>query len=257
MKKMFDMTDLGELRYLLGLEIIQAKDKRLLTQRKYAEDTLNKFHMAGCKIAPTLMNTSEKLRIDDGTDLADAKIYKSLIGRLIYVTHSRPDVAFFIGVLSRFMHNPLKTHFGAAAKRVLRYLAGTRNHGICGFMELKKKTTVALSTTEAEYVAATKSSCQAVFLRRILNDLKHKQTEATNIMCNNVSAVMLARNPVLHGWTKHMEIKHHYIREHIAKEEIRLDTCRSDEQVADLLTKALPQVKHEELEAQLRVSMFE
>ncbi|GJT34937.1 hypothetical protein Tco_0925356 [Tanacetum coccineum] len=411
MKKMFDMTDLGELRYLLGLEIIQAKDKRLLTQRKYAEDTLNKFHMAGCKIAPTLMNTSEKLRIDDGTDLADAKIYKSLIGRLIYVTHSRPDVAFFIGVLSRFMHNPLKTHFGAAAKRVLRYLAGTRNHGIwfrknksfflkgycdsdwagsvednhvtqvssliqdlmnqqviiCPLREssclglgfiLAMRTTqfglaccettksdpplaknhesssflsrffsfsesiLALSESvlamnhlnfnlplavmtndpsvtilrvnwagsvkiervqqvgvfilgnvsvswssknynwwlllslEAEYVAATKSSCQAVFLRRILNDLKHKQTEATNIMCNNVSAVMLARNPVLHGWTKHMEIKHHYIREHIAKEEIRLDTCRSDEQVADLLTKALPQVKHEELEAQLRVSMF-
>ncbi|GKF92228.1 hypothetical protein Tco_0278947, partial [Tanacetum coccineum] len=91
--------------------------------------------------------------------------------------------------------------------------------------------------------------CQAVWLRRILNDLEHKQTEATDIMCDNVSAVKLGRNQII-------KIKQHYIRELISKEEIRMETCRTDEQVADLLTKALPQVKHEELEAQLGVSTF-
>ncbi|GJW31679.1 retrovirus-related pol polyprotein from transposon TNT 1-94 [Tanacetum coccineum] len=226
MKKMFDMTDLGELRYFLGLEIIQAKDGIFLTQRKYVEDTLNKFHMAGCKIAPTPMNTSEKLTIDDGTDLADAKIYRSLIGRPIYVTYSRPDVAFSVGVLSRFMHNPSKTHFGAA-KRVLRYLAGTRNHGIW----FRKNKSFSL-----------KGYCDSDWAGSV-EDRK------------STSAVMLTRNPILHGRTKRMDIKHHYIRELIAKEEIRFDTCRTDEQVAELLTKALPQVKHEELEAQLGVHL--
>ncbi|GJV35442.1 retrovirus-related pol polyprotein from transposon TNT 1-94 [Tanacetum coccineum] len=223
--------------------------------------------MAGCKITPTLMNINEKFSIDDGTGLTDAEIYRSLVGRLIYVTHSRPDVAYSVGVLSRYMHNPSKTHFGAA-KRVLRYLARTKDHEVWfrrheknilkgGILEIEKKATVALSSTEAKYVSATESACQAVWLRRIFTNLGQEQVEATNIMCDNILAVMLARNPILHGRTKHMEIKHHYIRELIAKGEARLESCRTDEQVADLLTKALPQVKHDDFKAHLGVLTFE
>lgn len=76
-------------------------------------------------------------------------------------------------------------------------------------------------------------------------------------VCDNISAVMLARNPILHGRTKHIEIKHHYIRELIAKGEVTLESCRTNEQVADLLTKALPQVKHGEFKAHLGVSTLE
>ncbi|GJY93458.1 hypothetical protein Tco_0509240 [Tanacetum coccineum] len=115
----------------------------------------------------------------------------------------------------------------------------------------RKETTVALSLTEAKYVAATESSCQGVWLRRILADLGQEQVEATTIMCDNISTVMLARNPILHGRTKHIKIKHHYIRELIAKREVRLKSCGTNEQAADLLTKALPQVKHDEFKAYL------
>ncbi|GKE14929.1 retrovirus-related pol polyprotein from transposon TNT 1-94 [Tanacetum coccineum] len=86
----------------------------------------------------------------------------------------------------------------------------------------KKQATVALSSTEAEYVAATSSACQAVWLRRILCDLSEEQVEATDIFCDNQSAVMLARNPIYHGRTKHVEIKHHFIRELIARGEVNL-----------------------------------
>nr|GEX52177.1 retrovirus-related Pol polyprotein from transposon TNT 1-94 [Tanacetum cinerariifolium] len=277
-----------------GLEIIQGQEGIFISQRKYVDDTLKKFNMQGCKTVATPMNINEKLTTEDGTELIDARVYRSLVGRLIYVTHSRPDAAYSVGVLSRFMHRPTIHHFGAA-RRVLRYLAGTKIFGICfrktkdfslqgftdsdwaGSMEdrkstsgncfilgtgaiswsSKKQSTVALSLIEAEYVASCASACQAVWLRGILSDLGKQQSRATSIKCDNQSAVMLSRNPVLHGRTKHIDIKHHYIRELIANEEIQLDTCRTDEQVADLLTKSLPLMKHEKLSAQLGITTFE
>ncbi|GKC64051.1 retrovirus-related pol polyprotein from transposon TNT 1-94 [Tanacetum coccineum] len=129
MMSMFDMTDLGELRYFLGLEIVQTDAGIFMSQKKYVEDTLQKFNMVGCKTVFTPMNINEKLQPEDGTGMVNGSLYRSLIGRLLYLTHSCPDISFSIGVLSRFMHKPSKHHFGAA-KRVLRYLAGTKEFGI-------------------------------------------------------------------------------------------------------------------------------
>ncbi|XP_051132654.1 retrovirus-related Pol polyprotein from transposon TNT 1-94 [Andrographis paniculata] len=129
MKKMFDMTDLGELQYFLGLEITQDRKGIFMTQRKYVEDTLKKSNMLGCNTVATPMNIGEKLTACDNTMLADATVYRSLVGRLIYLTHSRPDIAYSVGVLSRFMQKPTQ-HCLGAAKRVLRYLAGTKDFGI-------------------------------------------------------------------------------------------------------------------------------
>ncbi|GKE47368.1 retrovirus-related pol polyprotein from transposon TNT 1-94 [Tanacetum coccineum] len=103
-----------------------------------------------------------------------------------------------------------------------------RSHGA------KKQATIALSSTEAEHIAATTSACQAVWLRRILCDLGQEQGGATDIFCDNNSTVMLSRNPVYHGRTKHVEIKHHFIRELIEKQEVNLKICRS-EQLADVI----------------------
>ncbi|GJZ17872.1 retrovirus-related pol polyprotein from transposon TNT 1-94 [Tanacetum coccineum] len=241
-----------ELCYFLGLEIVQTDAGIFMSQKKYVEDTLQKFNMVGCKTIFTPMNINEKLQPEDVTGMVNGSLYRSLIGRLLYLTHSRPDISFSIGVLSRFMHKPSKHHFGAA-KRVLRYLAGTKEFGIWfrrtkdmnlkGFTDTavswssKKQATVALSSTKAEYVAATSSACQAVWLRRILCDLSEEQVEATDIFCDNQSAVMLARNPIYHGRTKHVEIKHHFIRELIARGEVNLKSCRTEEKLADLMTK--------------------
>ncbi|GJU08199.1 retrovirus-related pol polyprotein from transposon TNT 1-94 [Tanacetum coccineum] len=151
MMNTFDMTNLGKLHYFLGLNIVQGKT------------------------VCTPMNIGEKLQHEDGTEAADGTMYRSLIGRSIYLTHSRPDISFSVGLLSRFMHKPSKHHLGAA-KRVLRYLADSdwagsvedrkSTSGSCFILgklvvswSSKKQATVALSSTKAEYVAANAAAC--------------------------------------------------------------------------------------------------
>ena len=292
MMNMFDMTDLGELKYFLGVEIVQNETRIFMSQKKYIEDTLKKFNMSGCKMASTPMNLNEKFSVNDETEMANAIVYRSLIGRLIYLTHSRLDITYAVGSLSRFMHKPSKHHLGAA-RRILRYLGGSKEYGIwfrkndkfCLYTDSdwagsvddrrstsghcfligtaavswssKKQATVALSSTEAEYVAATTSACQAIWLRRLLSDLGEEQEHATSILCDSRSAVQLSRNPVFHCRTKHIEIKHHFVRELIEKGEVVLESCRTEEQVADLMTKSLPLSKHDEFCLQLGLSKFE
>lgn len=289
----FEMTDLRKLSFFLGLEVQQKKNGIFLFQQKYALELLKQFGMEGCKTAGTPMNVSEKLTIDDGTGLTDARKFRSLVGRLIYLTHTRPDLSYAVGLVSRFMHCPSKQHFGAA-KRILRYIASTTSYGIWyskqenfellgysdsdwagakGDMEStsgncftlgsgivtwasKKQAIVALSSTEAEYMAAT-TACQAVWLRRVLSDLNQMQHQATTIFCDNISTIAMTKNPVLHGRAKHIEIKHHFIRDLVAEEKVQLKSCRFDEQLADLFTKSLPRAKFEEFRDRLLITNFE
>uniref|UniRef100_A0A3Q7HIM5 Uncharacterized protein n=1 Tax=Solanum lycopersicum TaxID=4081 RepID=A0A3Q7HIM5_SOLLC len=228
MMKNFEMSDLGLLHYFLGLEVKQGIDGIFLSQRKYATDLLKKFTMVNCKVATTPMNINEKLCRDDGSEMANATYFRSLVGGLNYLSHTRPDIAFSVGVISRFMHNPSKLHLGAA-KRVLRYIAGTTEHGIwyskatnftltgftdsdyagniddrkstSGFLfnlgsgaiswSSKKQEIVSLSTSEAEYIAATSAACQAVWLRRLLADFNQKPAGVTKIFCDNISAIAM------------------------------------------------------------------
>ena len=123
------MSDLGLLHYFLGLEVNQRKDGIFISQKKYSTDLLKKFGMLNCKSTPTPMNVNEKIVVDDGTSMANAKQFRSIIGVLNYLCHTRPDTTFCVSVLSRFMHRPLLYHLGAA-KRVLDYVAGTIDFGI-------------------------------------------------------------------------------------------------------------------------------
>ncbi|KAH0711345.1 hypothetical protein KY289_007304 [Solanum tuberosum] len=125
----FEMSDMGLLHYFLGLQVHQTEKRIFLSQRKYARDLLNKFGMLNCKPAATPMNISEKLQQVNEEELTDAKRFRSLVGGLIYLTHTRPDIAYHVGVISRLMQQPSKVHYGAA-KRVLRYIAGTLDFGI-------------------------------------------------------------------------------------------------------------------------------
>ncbi|GJW69993.1 retrovirus-related pol polyprotein from transposon TNT 1-94 [Tanacetum coccineum] len=210
----------------------------------------------------TLMNT-QKVNGVDGLDMTYARKYRSLVGKLIYLTHTRPDLAFLMRVVSRCMHYTTK-HFGVA-KRILRYIVGTKDFGVWyfktesfmlkGFTDndsagsqddrksrfgncvslssgpiswpSKKEAIVALSSAEDEYIAVSISACQAVWLQRMLCDLKQEQEGATLIYCDSSSAIAMTRNPIMHGRTRHIEIKYHYIRELVIGGKMRLDLCRS------------------------------
>lgn len=129
MMKNFEMTDLRLLRYLLGLEVRQGEDGIFVSQEKYAVDLVKKFNMLNCEVAATPMNMNEKLKRGDGTELADERLFRSVVGGLNYLTHSRPDITFPVTAASRVLHNPTRQHLGAA-KRILPYIAGTVNFGI-------------------------------------------------------------------------------------------------------------------------------
>lgn len=294
MMKKFEMSDMGLLHYFLGLEVKQGVDGIFISQRKYATDLLKRSSLLNCNPAPTPMNINEKLQLKDGSDKANEKSFRSLVGGLIFLTHTRPDIAFSIGVISRFMQNPTKHHLGAA-KRILRYVAGTINYGIwytpvsklklCGFTDSdwasslddrkstsasvfslgsgavtwssKKQATTALSSTEAEYVAATSAACQAIWVRRILADLHQQQEDATDIFCDNKATIAMTKNPAFHGRTKHIDIRLHFIRDLVANKEIELTYCSTHEQVADVMTKSLPRDKFIYFRSRLGVCDFE
>jgi hypothetical protein len=294
MMQEFEMTDMGHLKFFLGLEVYQGKHGVFVSQGKYAEDLLNKFDMVGCKIEETPMNSNEKLHSQDGADPVDETMYRSMIGGLMYLQHTRPDISFQVNVLSRFMQKPSKNHYGAA-KRVLRYIAGTVQFGLwfernkkvnlVGYSDSdwasslddrkstsaytftlgsgviswssKKQNSIALSSMEAEYIAATGATCQAIWLRRILADLGISFEEATIIWCDSMSAIHLSKNLVLHGRSKHIELKHHFIRDMVTQKQVSLEFCGTNDQMADVLTKALPREKFLHFRSMLGVRKLE
>ncbi|TQD96090.1 hypothetical protein C1H46_018326 [Malus baccata] len=197
---------------------------------------------------------------------------------------------FSASVLARFMHKPTKKHYGAA-KRVLRYIQGTIDFGIeylngksvlligycdsdwSGSEEDMKSTSgyafsfgsgafswasvkqhsVALSTAEAEYVSAAEATSQAIWLRFVLKDFGEEQAAATSLFCDNTSAIAMSKNPVFHQRTKHIGRKFHFIRDAIQEGTIDLIYCKSEEQIADIFTKALPKDRFNNLRSLLGV----
>lgn len=121
----------------------------------------------------------------------------------------------------------------------------------------KKQQVIALSTAEAEYIAAANSATQVLWLRRILGVLQHKQVGPTTIYCDSKSAIELSKNPVLHGRSKHIDIKYHFIRELVREKVIEVDYCRTEDQVADIFTKALKMETFVKLKKMLGMSKFE
>ncbi|BBG99019.1 BURP domain-containing protein, partial [Prunus dulcis] len=231
MMKRYEMTDLGLLHHFLGLGVIQAESYIFLHQKKYARTLLDKFGFKDCKAVSTPLAMNEKLSKEDGSEQADEKVYRQIVGSLLYLTATRPDIMFAASLLARYMHGPTKKHMGTA-KRVLRYIQGTLDYGIAyekgkeamlvGYCDSDwsgceddmrstsgyafhlgsgvfswasvKQSSVALSTAEAEYVSAAEATAQAVWLRFVLSDFGEEQVEATPILCDNTSAIAITKN---------------------------------------------------------------
>jgi len=272
----FAMTDLGKMRYFLGIEVLQSCDGIFIGQKKYIKDVLTKFNMLDCNLVENpIVPGTKLLKTDKGAEV-DSTIFKQLVGSLMYLNATRPDIAYSVNLISRFMEHPKDNHV-LAAKRILRYLQGTQKLGIfykagghedlisytdsdyardledrkstSGYIFMigggviswasKKQLVVSLSTTEAEFIAAAICACQCVWLKRVLEHLEHFQEGATALFCDNVSTIKLSKNPVLHGRSKHIDVRFQFLRDLCNDGVIKLDYCSTEEQLADIMTKPL------------------
>ena len=121
LKNKFEMTDIGHLHYFLGLQVLQSKEGISLSESKYACDLLHHFHMEDCKPAPSPFHYRAKLLVTCTSPEIDATLYHQLVGKLLYLTHTCPDLSFAVGIIAQFMQNPHESHW-KAAKRILRYV---------------------------------------------------------------------------------------------------------------------------------------
>eukprot|EP00253_Pinus_taeda_P008523 PITA_08523 len=246
------MTDLGHLHYFLGLQVLQSKEGISLSQSKYACDILRHFHMEDCKPAPSPFQSGVKLSVSCTSPEVDATLYRELVGKLLYLTHTRPNLSFVVGLVARFLQNPRESHW-KAAKRILRYVGVfTLGSGPITWA-CKKQAAISLSSVEAEYRGAVEASKEALWLRQILSELGFEHQHPTTLWCDNQSAIQLCKDPVQHQRSKHIELHMHFIRKLIHDHVLEVQYCSTDDQFADIFTKALTEAKFTKLRYMLGV----
>jgi hypothetical protein len=275
LSKEFEVKDLGQLKYFLGIEFARSPKGIVLSQRKYVLDLLSDTGMLGCRAASTPIDQNHKLCAHAG-DTVDRESYQKLVGRLIYLCHTRPDISYAVSVVSRYMHDPRSQHL-EAVYRILRYLKGNPGKGLlfkknghlnvdgysdadwasclddrrstsgyCVFVggnlvswRSKKQSVVSRSTAEAEYRAMSQGLCEMLWVSNLLAELKVLRKGPLNVWCDNKSAICMASNPVQHDRTKHVEIDRFFIKEKLDDGIIRINHVNSGGQIADCLTKGL------------------
>ncbi|KAK2401718.1 putative mitochondrial protein [Trifolium repens] len=275
MQDEFEMSMMGELKFFLGIQINQGKDGTYIHQSKYTKELLKKFNLEDCKIMSTPMHPSSSLSKEEIGSKVDQKLYRGMIGSLLYLTASRPDILYSVCLCARFQSDPREPHL-TAVKRIFRYLKGTTNLGLLykksldsklvGFCDAdyagdkierkstsgncqfigenliswasKRQTTIALSTTEAEYISAAKCCTQLLWMKYQLEDYNIAESSIP-LYCDNTAAIHLSKNPILHSRAKHIEIKHHFIRDHVQKGTIDIQFIDTEHQWADIFTKPL------------------
>ncbi|KAJ9683393.1 hypothetical protein PVL29_019116 [Vitis rotundifolia] len=279
----FQTKDLGKLKYFLGIEIAQSSSGVVLSQRKYALDILEETGMLDCKPVDTPMDPNVKLVPGQGEPLGDPGRYRRLVGKLNYLTITRPDISFPVSVVSQFLQSPCDSHWDAVI-RILRYIKSTPGQGVlyenrghtqvvgytdadwagsptdrrstsgyCVFIggnliswKSKKQDVVARSSAEAEYRAMALATCELIWLRHLLRELRFGKDEQMKLICDNQAALHIASNPVFHERTKHIEVDCHFIREKIASGCVATSFVNSNDQLADIFTKSLrgPRIKY-------------
>lgn len=286
MMDLFKMSDLGLLSYYLGVEVAQGPNGITLCQAAYALKILEKAGMSECNASQIPMEPKLKLLKSKDEERVDPTMYRSLVGSLRYLCNTRPDLAYSVGIVSRFMQEPTISHM-VAIKQILRYIKGTISLGclysrkdeeaptLVGYSDSdlagdindckstsgnvfflglniiswvsQKQRVVAFSSCEAEYISAATAACQGLWLARLLGELRCKEVECVNLKVDNQSAISLSKNPVLHDRSKHIQIRYHFIRDCVEEGSVVVEHVRTGDQLADILTKPLPRLKFIEL----------
>jgi hypothetical protein len=294
----FDMEDIGEASFVLGIEIVRDRARRTLTitQTAYTKALVER-HIVGSRHRQYIPMESSARHVK-ATDREQAtpqviRAYQSAVGSIMFaMLCTRPDIAFSVAVLSKFAQNPTALHV-AGVQRVLHYLNGTTARGITytgtaaaseepqltGFCDSdwaadrddrksitgyafllcggaiswssKKQKTPALSTVEAEYLAATAAAKEALWWRSQLRGLGYDTSRATTLYSDSQGSISLSKNPDHHANTKHIALRYHFIRHHVAKRNVHMQHVGTKAMAADVLTKALPRAQHEATSAML------
>ncbi|CAH9146225.1 unnamed protein product [Cuscuta epithymum] len=272
----FPVKDLGKMKYFLGIEVARNSTGIFLCQRKYVLDILAETGLTGARPVSFPMVQNHKLQSDTGPNFSDPDRYRRLVGKLIYLTLTRPDICYSVHILSQFMQCPKVAHWEAVL-RVLRYLKSHPGQGILlrsdspltltGFCDAdwascpvtrrsvtgyfvslgqspiswrtKKQATISRSSAEAEYRSMAALTCELIWLRNLLRCLGVVHPSPVQLYCDNQAALHIASNPVYHERTKHIELDCHFIRDHIQAGTISPSYTSTSEQPADMLTKAL------------------
>ncbi|XP_022014725.1 uncharacterized mitochondrial protein AtMg00810-like [Helianthus annuus] len=254
----FSIKDLSPLKFFLGIKVARTKEGMVLSQTKYTLDILEETGMMGCRPSSFPMEQNLKLGKCEEEPIIDSNQYQRLIGKLLYLQATRPDIAFVVNVLSQFVSDPRQNHMEAATK-VLRYLKTTPGQGILipkeggtsltaycdadwlgcpitrrsrtGYLLLlggapiswksKKQSVVSRSSTEAEYRAMANTVSEIVWMRWLLGLLGVPPIGPTPLFCDNQAARHIANNPVFHERTKHVEMDCYFVKERVESKEIQ------------------------------------
>jgi hypothetical protein len=266
MQTEFEMSLIGELSYFLGLQVKQSSAKKFISQEKYLKEMLKKFQMEDSSPVSTPMVVGCKLSKDDMSLDVDQRTYRSMIGSLLYITTSCPDIMQAVGMVGRYQSAPKQSHL-VAVTRIFKYLKGTMTYGLwypknqnfqltaysdadwANYVDERKRTSggafflgdslvswlskkqgsISLSTTEVEYIVVSTYCTQILWMIQTLADLKVTYVYPIPLHYDNTSAISLSKNPVLHSKSKHIPIKYHFIREQVTNRIVQVNYILSTE----------------------------
>uniref|UniRef100_A0ABD2X129 Reverse transcriptase Ty1/copia-type domain-containing protein n=1 Tax=Trichogramma kaykai TaxID=54128 RepID=A0ABD2X129_9HYME len=285
----------SNLNYYVGMEIIQYKGGTFIKQELYINKILQRFRMEDSNAVKTPADPSVKLIKSTGS--ANLQVpYREAVGSLLFLALvSRPDIAYAVGVVSRYLDCYSDMHW-TAVKRIFRYLKGTRDYGIlisqsavssalvvfsdadyaadidtrrstsgyvcmmndgCVAWSSKRQSIVSLSTTEAEFIAAAEAAKEVIWLRKLLGDLEHGCAEPTVINIDNQSSIKLTKDREFHRRSKHIDVRYHFICESVQNKTLLTKYVNTRDQYADIFTKALPYEKFNTLRCKMNIVSYE
>nr|XP_016452318.1 PREDICTED: uncharacterized protein LOC107776883 [Nicotiana tabacum] len=254
LRETFKIKDLGRLHYFLGLEILYKHDGVIITQRKFTSDLIKEFEFSHCTSMSSPLDPSTKLKASEGSLLTDPTQYRKLVGKLNFLTNTRLDIAYSIQHLSQYMQSPRDSHL-KVAMHMLRYLKGDPGLGIflSNSADYRLRAfcdsdwAACPETRKSRIQVCEKGRCRTCLAIQTSGGANHALTLPIPVYYDNQAALHIARNPVFHERTKHIEVDCHFVRDKLIEGLISLHYVHTDDQLADILTKSLTGIKHSSL----------